>query len=237
MRTSASSTRAQQPRLAQHVVRGRRQRRARRAAQHQLAAAAADQVGDVRVPSPTGSASSGAAARARARRGTPRAGAGSAAAGARARPPPRGCRRSRSRERDTVTASLEGRNLGLPVPSSGVSPCPSDCSLIIDAFSTAARAACRRGRAASPRQSHDLRGAARAARPRRRATRRWTRSAPSASTHVRAARLLAELRAGPEREDEAALRRRRSRRLPGRARGTRSTGCRRRRGARDRGHS
>ena len=43
--------RAQQPRLAQHVVGGGRQRRARGAAQHQLAAVgAADQVGDVGVP-------------------------------------------------------------------------------------------------------------------------------------------------------------------------------------------
>ena len=41
--------RAQQARLAQHVVGARRQRRARRAAQHELLAAPLDQVGDVRV--------------------------------------------------------------------------------------------------------------------------------------------------------------------------------------------
>ncbi len=44
-----AAQRAQQARLAKHVVRARRQRRARRAAQHELAAAALDQVGDVRV--------------------------------------------------------------------------------------------------------------------------------------------------------------------------------------------
>ena len=49
VRTAASATARQQPRLAQHVVRGGRQRRARRAAQHELGVAAADQVGDVRV--------------------------------------------------------------------------------------------------------------------------------------------------------------------------------------------
>ena len=41
--------RSQQPRLAQNVVRARRNRRPRRPAQHQLAAAALEQVGDVRV--------------------------------------------------------------------------------------------------------------------------------------------------------------------------------------------
>ena len=48
-RAGVSLQRAQQPRLAQHVVRARRQRRARRAAQHDLGAVALDQVGHVRV--------------------------------------------------------------------------------------------------------------------------------------------------------------------------------------------
>ena len=46
--------RLQQPRLAQHVVRRGRERRPRRAAQHQLGRAAADLVGDVGVPVPDG---------------------------------------------------------------------------------------------------------------------------------------------------------------------------------------
>jgi hypothetical protein len=50
VRTSAPSTAVEQARLAQHVVRRGRQRRARRAAEHELGLAAADQVGDVGVP-------------------------------------------------------------------------------------------------------------------------------------------------------------------------------------------
>ena len=88
--------RAQQERLAQDVVRGGRQRWARRAPQHPLAAVAPDQVGDVGVPVADLFGLQLTAVRGRARRGTPPAGGGSAAAGGRVRPPPPGYRRSRT---------------------------------------------------------------------------------------------------------------------------------------------
>ena len=87
---AACLERAQQERLAQHVVRRRRQRRARRTAQHPFAAVAADHVGDVGVPVADRLGLQRARCRARARRGRPPADGGSAAADGRAPRPLRG---------------------------------------------------------------------------------------------------------------------------------------------------
>ena len=108
--------RAQQPRLAQHVVRARRQRPARRAAQHDpggqhegdVRVALADRASRVRS---SGASSPGAARNSRQRRRA------RAAARARWRPPRRGCARCRRVRATVIRWQSRRSDLSAQLPS------------------------------------------------------------------------------------------------------------------------
>ena len=167
MRTSASWTASGgAPRAAR---RGRRAGAAGAAAAQTQAPPWRDAKVTFECPSPIGSASSGPSPRPR-RQGTPPAGGGPAAARAPARRPPRACRRWPSSPGTVPSYRNPGRVGG-----------PGDFLMRSHSSPSRSSPARRAGRQAVAAPGDDLRGARRAARRQRGATRRSTRSAASAS--------------------------------------------------------